>query len=145
MDGLGIMALTLSAIFFGAAIYINFAEHPARMGLDTRSTLLQWEPSYRRGFAMQATLAVASAIFAGLTWWQTGNWQWLVGGAVILANWPFTLIVIMPVNHQLQAIAPDQTDSNTRALLVRWGQLHAVRSGLSAVSTIIFISLVISA
>lgn len=145
MNGLGIMALTMSAIFFGAAVYINFAEHPARMGLDTRSTLLQWEPSYKRGFAMQATLALTSALFAGLAWWQSGNWHWLVGGAIILANWPFTLIVIMPVNHRLQAIAPDQADGATRALLVQWGQLHAVRSGLSAVSTIIFLAILVTA
>ena len=139
MIGLGIMALVTSATFFGAALYINFAEHPARMALEPSATLRQWGPSYRRGFTMQATLALTSGIFGGLAWWQSGDWLWLAGSAVIVANWPFTLAVIMPVNHQLEATVPEQANDDTRALLVRWGHLHAVRTCLSAFSTIIFI------
>jgi Anthrone oxygenase len=135
----GQLALIAAALFTGAAIYINAAEQPARLELDDRSLLRQWKPSYTRGFAMQASLALASALFGLLALWLTRDWRWLLGAALIFANWPYTLLVILPVNKRLEAIPADATTSETRALLQRWGELHAVRSALGAVATIVFL------
>ena len=133
----GLLALITAAIFAGAAIYINVAEHPARMTLDPAAALAEWKPSYGRGFAMQASLAVASTLFGLLACWQTGHWGWFVGAGLIFANWPFTLVVILPLNKRLQAMESGTAESS--AMLEAWARLHAVRSGLGSAATLTFL------
>jgi hypothetical protein len=133
----GLLALVTAAAFTGAAIYINIAEHPARMQLDPAASLAQWRLSYRRGYAMQATLAIISTLLGLVAWWQSGHWPWLAGACLILANWPFTLVVIMPVNHRLTAMV--NPDGSTHPLLHTWARLHAVRSALGLSATLVFL------
>jgi hypothetical protein len=133
----GHLALTVAALFTGAAFYINFAEQPARLALDDRALLAEWKPAYKRGFMMQASLAVLGFLLALATWWSTGDWRWLAGGLVLVANWPYTLLVIMPTNTRLMDTPLDQAGPETRALIEKWNGLHAVRTALGALATLI--------
>ena len=54
----GQFAIVAAALFGGAAVYINFVEQPARLGLNDQSLLDEWKPAYKRGTLMQAPLAV---------------------------------------------------------------------------------------
>ena len=136
---MGLLALTAAALFAGAAIYINIAEQPARLMLDDRALLAQWKPAYARGFTLQATLAVVGFLLGVGAWWSMHNVMWLAGAVVLLANWPYTLLVIMPVNHKLNAIELDRAGPESRALIVRWGGLHARRTMLGFLATALFL------
>lgn len=135
----GHLALTIAALFTGAAFYINFSEQPARLQLDDRALLAQWKPSYKRGFIMQASLAVIGLLLGLAAWWSTSDWRWLAGGLILVANWPYTLLGIMPTNNRLMAAQVDSAGAETRALIEKWGRLHAVRTALGALSVIVFL------
>jgi hypothetical protein len=56
--------------------------------------------------------------------------SWVLGALLILANWPYTLIVIMQTNNRLKAVANEQANSASRAEIETWGRQHAVRTVL---------------
>ena len=125
----GHLALIAAALFTGAAFYVNFAEQPARLSLDDRSLLAEWKPANKRGYAMQATLAIVGFLFGVLSWWLTGRLAFVAGALLMFANWPWTMFVIMPTNKALMATELPDAGAHTRVLLVKWNNLHAVRTG----------------
>ena len=136
----GQLALTAAALFAGAALYISVAEQPSRLALDHRALLTEWQPSYRRGFAMQGPLAVAGFLLGLAAWWQSGHVAWAVGAVLMIANWPFTYFGIMPTNTRLMALDPAAAGPDSRAMIERWGTLHAVRTGLGLAASLAFLA-----
>ena len=138
------LAVLSAALFAGAALYINLVEHPARMGLETKLAAAQWAPSYKRATWLQAPLAILSFLCGVAAWLMGAGVAWLIAALVIGAVVPFTFGIIMPTNHKLLAQGRDLASPETRDLLVRWGQLHAVRTALSVAATLVYLALVLA-
>src|SRR5437016_14480384 len=133
------------ALFAGAALYINVAGQPARMQCGTELAGTGFAPSYKRAAVMQVALALVATISGVVCWAITGSMLWLIGALLIFAVIPFTLIAILPINKQLLAPTLDRRSAHTHALLVRWGQLHGVRTVASLAATLIFLVAALSA
>jgi hypothetical protein len=134
---LGELALIAASVFTGAAIYVSVVEQPARLALDAPALLAEWKPSYKRGTAMQAPLALIAAALGVAAFIATDDWRWLLGAALALANWPVTLLVIMPVNRAL--IAMEAGSAGVHEKVTEWGRLHAVRSALGVAAAAAFL------
>ena len=135
---LGQLGLIDAALFSGAAIYINVVEQPARLGLEPRALLGEWKPAYHYGTLMQAPLATVGFLLGTAAWWRCDRTAFLVAGLLMLANLPWTLLVIFPTNRKLTETPLESADASTRSLIVRWGRLHAVRSLLGVGATAAF-------
>jgi hypothetical protein len=83
---------------------------------------------------MQSTLAIIGFVLGAAAWWLSGILAFLLGAVLMLTNWPWTLFGIMPTNRILMATELQSAGSASRALLVKWNSLHAVRTGLGACS-----------
>ncbi len=135
----GHLALVLAAAFAGAAFYVNFAEQPARLTLDDRSLLAEWKPSYSRGALMQASIAMVAGVLGIIAAILTYRFSFLVGAVLILAPWPFTLLIIKPTNDELKATSIEKITPATRGLILQWGRLHAVRTALGCAATFAYL------
>ena len=133
------LAVLCCILFAGAAIYINLVEHPARMGCDTKTAATVWAPSYKKATVMQAPLAVLSFLAGVGAWLLGGGFLWLIGALLIGLVVPFTFIAVLPTNNQLLAPGRDLSSAETRSLLEKWGRLHAVRSVLSLLASIVYL------
>jgi Domain of unknown function (DUF1772) len=78
-------------------------------------------------------------LFGLVAYFSALDWRWLLGALVLLANWPYTIFVIMPTNRRLMDTLPEAATAETRRLLEQWSALHAGRSALRLVATLIFL------
>lgn len=128
-----------AGVFFGAAIYISIAQHPAALEAGAGVGGRFFPPMYRRAAPMQIALAVAGSL-AGLALWGLGNdLIWLVGSLFLVSVIPITLIVIKPVNDVLLNPEHDPDASDTEGLLRQWGPRHWWRSIVSGVAFVLFL------
>jgi hypothetical protein len=102
-------ATLATALFTGAAVYISFVEHPARLLCPTAHAVEQWRPSYQRATVMQASLAVAGSLLSIAAWLTGAGLVWLLSGLLLGSVVPFTLVVMWPTNKRLEDVSLDAT------------------------------------
>jgi hypothetical protein len=137
LENIQFLATLSTALFCGAAIYINVAEQPSRRTLDSQSAVAQWAASYKRATWMQAPLAIVGFLAGAGVWLLGGGLLWLIACLLIGAVVPFTLIIIMPINQRLLTSPLSATEAPE--LLERWAKLHSIRTLLSATATVLML------
>lgn len=133
-------ALTIAAAFSGAALYINVVEQPARISLDDRALLTEWKPAYARGTAMQASLAIVGFALGLAAWRFEHEPLAAIGAILILLPWPITLVLINPTNTRLKHTPESEANAETRALILKWGRLHAFRTAAGIAACGVFLA-----
>jgi hypothetical protein len=134
-----VFATLIAGLFAGGAMFITIVEHPARMSAGTEFAVREFRPSFRRAHLIMATLALLAFIFGVVAWLVGAGVVWLIGGLVMLANGPWTMVLIRPINKQL--LDPDLDISSSRAasLIASWGRLHSVRSVFGCIGFLLFL------
>lgn len=133
------LTLLITSIFTGATLYINLVEHPARIKLDNKAMLQEWKFGIKRATVIQGSLAIMTFILAYGTYATTHDFRWLIGGTIMLMNWPYTLLFIMPTNKKLILTFHDRANDKTKFLINRWNKFHAIRTLLGLVAIGIFL------
>lgn len=92
------LATAAAGIFAGAALYINVAEHPARVECGTKLAVTVFAPSYRRAAPMQASLAAVGLVAGVGAWFRGGDGWWLIAALMLGSVIPLTFVAIMSTN-----------------------------------------------
>ena len=137
---LEMLSLVCAAMFSGAAVYVSFVEHPARIQTGAEAAVNEFIPSYKRGAVMQATLSAVGLLSAIGAWLLGGSWIWLVGALFLGAPIVVTLLIIFPINARLLDSALNRSSGEALRLLIQWGRLHLIRSVLGFAALLILIT-----
>jgi len=88
---------------------------------------------------MQAPLAILGFALGVLAWYWTGRLGFITGALFMIANWPWTLLVMMKTNQKLMAMTLGDAGAPSRGLIAKWNGLHAVRTVLGGLAVTAFL------
>jgi hypothetical protein len=78
-------------LFAGAAVYVTFVEHPARISCGPELAVQEFTPSYRRGTIMQASLSLFGSLCSLTAWLAGGSVWWAIAAIPLALVIPFIL------------------------------------------------------
>ncbi len=140
-----IIALFSCGTFYGAALYISLAQHPAALEAGIAVGGRFFPPMYKRAAPLQIAMALAGFLAGLVVWYQSSDYLWLLGALLLISVVPITLIAIKPINDILLAPDNDPDSLETGALLQRWGPKHWLRTVVSGISFLLYLIAVVGA
>ncbi|MDB4542859.1 DUF1772 domain-containing protein [bacterium] len=140
-----VIALFACGTFFGAALYISVVQHPAALEAGVAVGERFFPPMYKRAAPLQILMALVGFLSGIVAWYQSSDNLWLLGSLLLISVVPITLIVIKPVNDIPLAQDNDPDSAKTAELLQRWGPKHWLRTVVSGVSFLMYLSAVVYA
>ena len=107
-------------------------------GSARRATALATAAQLQTRPARPSRLSHAGSGQRALAWYFLCEWQWMMESLLLLANWPFTMLIVMPANRRLMVLQPQHVGAESRGLLLRWGKQQADRSALGSTASLLF-------
>jgi hypothetical protein len=112
---------TLSAAFFaGGGLFVSIVIYRAIM-MDMASAVALFGRIYNKAAPWQGSNAIVCLVAAVIVSALSGDWWWAIGGLLVGASVPFTLLVMMK----------------------HWGELHWVRNVLSTAGLVVMLARVL--
>jgi len=136
-----LLAALASGLFTGGALFMHFVEHPARMELGPAMAVPSFAAMYKRAAKMQPLLAFLSFFGGAAAWFGGANAWWLIGGIIMGSLFPYTIVMMLPLNKELTDPGLDKNSPRTLELLDRWGNLHKYRAFTALVAFVVFLLL----
>lgn len=131
---LELISIYLCGAFFGAALYISVAQHPASMKAGVAVAGKFFPPMYALAAPLQIATAIGGTLCGFSEYYLSGDILWAVGATVLVSVIPYTVIVLKPINDQLLDTNVQRSESETKQLLEQWAPRHWVRTVLSGIS-----------
>jgi hypothetical protein len=135
---LKVIAILSAAFFAGGGLFVSIVIYPAIM-MDMASAVAHFGRIYNKAAPWQGSNAIICLAAAVTVSALTADWWWALGGLLVGASLPFTLLVMMPVNHRLLDEKAPPTPNAAVALLKHWGRLHWVRNVLSTLGLVVML------
>lgn len=134
-----LIAIFCCGTFFGAAVYISIAQHPATLEAGVAVGGRFFPPMYNLAAPMQIAMAVFGFLGGIAAWYFSSKILWLLGALLLVSVIPITLISIKPVNDILLDPDNDPDSPETEILLKRWGPKHWLRTIVSGAAFILYL------
>ena len=134
----GLFALVFASAFAGAALYLVLVEQPARLALDDASMIREWAPRRPARLRLARRPRGACSFVGPRRLRQSSDIRFLIGALLVLASWPYTYFVIVPLNNRLLAAGASRPDADAREIVTFWGQLEWGLFALGAASVAVF-------
>ena len=135
---LKVIAILSAAFFAGGGLFVSMVIYRAIM-MDLASAVALFGRIYNRAAPWQGSNAIVCLTAAVIVSALSGDWWWGIGGLLVGASIPFTLLVMMPVNNRLLDEKAPPAPDEAVALLKHWGTLHWVRNVLSTLGLVVML------
>lgn len=134
-----ILATFCAGTFYGAAVYINLAQHPATLDTGGDFAAKFFPPMYAKASILQIALALLGTVFGMVSWHYSKNTEWLIGSIFLISVVPITLLFIKSINDQLLDPKSSLSSDEVLSLLKKWNPRHWLRTAVSLVAFVLFL------
>jgi hypothetical protein len=138
------MTATIAAgLWAGISIYIALVEHPSALRVGLEFATEYFRVMSRRTAPLMMLLAAAGGAAAAYEWYAGADRWWLVGGCLLLAQFPLTAIFIVPTNIKLLKVVVAESPGDAARLHAHWGRMHMLRTLIGVLPFGIFVWLLV--
>lgn len=124
---------------FGVALTASIVVHPILTTVKRTTAIEVFKPFFDKTHIIVLVLSITVSLIALVSSLISGQWSWFIISLFMHLNGPYTIFLMMPLNHRLMADGVNPDSEQTKNDLIKWGSLHAFRTLLNGVIFIAFV------